>query len=101
VPNIRLETINVDFVVKLYESVGFNMIITVVDSVSKRAHFILIHTIVTIEDAAKLFLYYIWKLYCLHNCIIFKRELQIIVLFTKELYYLLRVKIAIFIAWHP
>jgi len=35
------------------------MIITVVDSVSKKAHFILIHTMVTTEGAARLSLYYI------------------------------------------
>jgi len=77
------------------------MIITVVDLVSKRAHFILIHTMVTTEDAAKPFLYYIWKLYCLSNYIISNKGLQFIILFTKELYYLLRVEIAMFIAWYP
>ncbi len=77
------------------------MIIIVVDSVFKKVHFILTQTMVTTEGATRLFLYYIWKLHCLPNCIISNRKLQFIILFTKELYCLLRVEIAMFIAWYP
>ena len=48
-----------DFVVKLLESLGFDVIMTVVDSVFKRAYFIPIHTTVTMEGIARLFLHYI------------------------------------------
>jgi len=39
----------------------------VVDSVSKKAHFVLTYITVTIEDATRLFLYHVWKLYDLSN----------------------------------
>ena len=43
ISNARQKTINVDFTVKLPESIGFNVVIIVVDSVFKRAHFISTH----------------------------------------------------------
>jgi len=56
-PNLRWDTLSVDFVVKLSLSSGHNAVITVVDSVSKQAHFIPTHTTVTAEGAARLFLH--------------------------------------------
>jgi len=49
--------LSVDFVVELPLSSGHNTVMTVVDSVSKQAHFIPTHTMVTAEGAARLFLY--------------------------------------------
>jgi len=49
--------LSVDFVVELPLSSGHDAVMTVVDSVSKRAHFILTHMTVTAEGAARLFLY--------------------------------------------
>jgi len=37
----------------------FDVVITVIDAVSKRTHFILTHTTITAKDVARLFLYYI------------------------------------------
>jgi len=51
----------------------FNIIITVVDSVSKKAYFISTYTIVIIKDMTRFFLYYVWKLYGLSNYIISNR----------------------------
>ena len=48
-----------DFVVKLSTSSGFNAVMTIVDSVSKRAHFLPTYTMVTIEGAVRFFLYHI------------------------------------------
>jgi len=53
----RWDMLSVDFVVELPLSSGHNAVITVVDSVSKRAHFILTHTTVTVEGTAQLFLH--------------------------------------------
>ena len=62
---------------------------TVMDSVSKRVYFIPIHTMVTVEGAARLFLHYIWKLHGLLKCIVLDCGPQFVASFTKELYRLL------------
>ena len=57
IPDSRWDTLSVDFVVELPLSSGHDMVITVVDSVSKWVHFIPMHTTVTVEGAAQLFLH--------------------------------------------
>jgi len=91
----------VDFVVELPLSSGYDAVMTVVDSVSKRAHFILTHTTVTAEGAARLFLHQVWKLHGLPTCIVSDRGPQFVAYFTKELYRLLEIKLASSTAWHP
>jgi len=46
------DTLSVDFVVKLPESSGHDAVMTVVDAVSKRVHFIPTHIMVIAEKAA-------------------------------------------------
>ena len=48
---------------ELLESIGFDIVMTVVNSVSKRVHFIPSYIAVMIKDIARLFLYYMEKLY--------------------------------------
>jgi len=88
-------------VVELLESSGHNAVMTVVDAVSKRVHFIPMHTTVTAEGAARLFLYYIWKLHSLPKHVVSNRGPQFVALFTKELYRLLGIRISSSTAWHP
>jgi len=89
VPDARWDTLSVNFVVKLLESSGHNAVMTVVDSISKRVHFVPTHTTVTAEGAARLFLHYIWKLHSLLKRVVSDRRPQFVALFTKELYRLL------------
>ena len=81
--------LSVNFVVKLLEFSRHDAVMTVVDSVSKRVHFIPTHTTVTAEGAARLFLHHVWKLYGLPKCVVSDRRPQFVALFTKELYRLL------------
>ena len=74
---------------------------TVVDAVSKRVHFIPMHTMVTVEGAARLFLHYVWKLHSLLKCVVSDHRPQFVALFTKELYRLLGIRISSSTAWHP
>ena len=81
--------LSVNFMVKLLESSGDDAIMTIMDSVSKRVHFVPIHTMVTAEGVAKLFLYYVWKLHGLLKHVISDCGPQFMASFTKELYRLL------------
>ena len=85
--------LSVDFVMELPLSSGHNTVMTVVDSVSKQAHFILIHMTVMAEGAARLFLHQVWKLHSLPMCIVLDRGPQFVAHFTRELYYLLGIKL--------
>jgi len=91
----------VDFVVELPLSSGHDTVMTVVDSVSKQAHFIPMHMTVTAEGAARLFLYQVWKLHGLLKCVVSDRGPQFVARFTRELYRLLEIKLASSTAWHP
>jgi len=92
--------LSVDFVVELPLSSEHDAVMTVMDSVSKRAHFIPMHTTVTVEGVARLFLHQVWKLHGLPKCIISDRRPQFVACFTRELYRLLGIKLVSFMAWH-
>jgi len=92
--------LSVDFVVKLPESSGHDAIMTIMDSISKRVHFILMHTTVTAEGAARLFLHHVWKLYGLPKHIVSDRGPQFVASFTKKLYRLLGIQLSSSTAWH-
>jgi len=84
----------VDFVVELPLSSRYNTVMTVVNSMSKRVHFIPTHTTVTAEGAARLFLHQVWKLHSLPKCVILDHRPQFVARFTQELYRLLEIKLA-------
>ena len=90
-----------DFVVELPLSSGHDVVMTVVDLVLKRAHFILTHMTVMVEGAARLFLYQVWKLHGLLTYIVSDHGSQFVARFTRELYRLLGIKLVSFTAWHP
>jgi len=92
--------LSVDFVVELPLS-GHDTVMMVVDSVLKRAYFIPTHTTVTVEGAARLFLYQVWKLHGLLKRVISDRGPQFIAHFTRELYCLLGIKLASSTTWYP
>jgi len=97
----RWDTLSVDFIVELPLSSGHDAVMTVVDSVSKRAHFIPTHTTVIAEGAARLFLHQVWKLHGLPTCVVSDCGPQFVARFTRELYHLLEIKLASSMAWHP
>jgi len=101
VPDTQWNTLSVDFVVELPESSGHDAVMTVVDSVFKRVHFVPTHTTVTVEGAARLFLHHVWKLYGLPKCVVSDRRPQFVASFTKELYRLLGIRLSCSTAWHP
>jgi len=93
--------LSVDFMVKLLESSGHDAVMTVVDFISKRVHFVPMHTTVTAEEVARLFLHYIWKLHGLPKRVVSDRGPQFVASFTKELYRLLGIQLSSSTAWHP
>ena len=63
VPDEQWDTLSINFVIELLDSFGHDAVMTVMDSVSKRVHFVPMYTTVTVEGAVRLFLHYVWKLH--------------------------------------
>jgi len=101
VPDAQWDTLSVDFMVELLESSGHDTVMTIVDSVSKRVHFVPMHTTVTAEGAARLFFHHVWKLHGLPKRVVSDRGPQFIASFTKKLYRLLGIRLSSSTAWHP
>ena len=91
---------SVDFIVELPESGGYNMIMVVVDSVGKRAHFMETVTTITAAGTANLYLCHVWKHHRLSCKVISNQGAHFIVEFMKELYQLLGIKIGASMVYH-
>jgi Integrase zinc binding domain len=101
IPDTPWHTISVDFIVELPESEGKDAIMVVVNSVTKRAHFMDTVTTLSAAGTPRLYVQHIWKHHGLPEKALLDRGPQFIAEFMKELYQLLGVKLAATTACHP
>jgi len=80
------DTISVDFIVELPQSAGHYSIMVIVDSITKRTHFVSTVTTISATGAAHLFLNHVWKHHGLPRKVISDRGPQFVAEFTWELY---------------
>jgi hypothetical protein len=73
----------------------------VINSVTKRMHFIPTHTTITAEGAACLYLREVWKHHGTPQVVLSDRGSQFTAGFTRELYKLLGIELATSMAYHP
>ena len=73
----------------------------VVDSLTKRAHFVPTVTTVTAARTAGLYLHHVWRHHGLPLRVVSDRGPQFISEFTRELYKALGIKLAATTAYHP
>ena len=90
-----------DFIVELPESAGHDAIMVVVDSVTKRAHFIPTLTTTSAAGTARLFVQHVWKHHGLPRKVVSDRGPQFVAEFTRELYRILGIRLAATTAYHP
>ena len=100
IPEEWWKVVSVDFVVELPESNGYDAVMCVVESMTKRAHFISTHTTVSALGAARLSLHNVWKLHGLLSIVVSDHGGQFVAQFTRELYQLLGIKVATSTAYH-
>jgi hypothetical protein len=100
-PEAPWDTISVDFIVKLPESHGYDAIMCIVDSLTKHTHFIPTHTTINAEGTTLLFFKEVWKHPGTPRVVVSDREPQFVAAFTRELYKLLGIKLAMSTAYHP
>jgi hypothetical protein len=98
VPNKPWNMVSVDFISKLPEVNGKDCVMVVVDSVTKRSHFIDTVTTISAVGSARLYVKHVWK----HpGKVVSDRGPQFVAEFTRELYRLLGIKLAATTAYHP
>ena len=85
---------------ELPEAHGYDVVMNVVDSVSKRAHFIPTTTMITALGAARLYMTHVWKLHGLPRQVVSDRGPQFVADLTRELYWLLGIKLAVTTAYY-
>jgi hypothetical protein len=88
-----------DFIVELPESHGYDAIMCVIDSLTKCTHFIPTHTTINTEGMALLFLKEVWKHHGTPRVVVSDRGPQFVAAFTRELYKLLGIKLAMSTAY--
>ena len=96
-----ISTVSIDFIVELPESSGHDAIMVVVDSFTKRSHFVPTFTTLSAAGTARLFIQHVWKLHGIPRKVVSDRGLQFVAEFTRELYHILRIKIVATTAYHP
>src|SRR6266516_7376218 len=101
VPEEWWEVVSMDFVVELPESNGYDAVMCVIESMTKCAHFISTHMMVSALGAARLYLHNVWKLHGLLSIVVSDHSGQFVAQFTRELYQLLGIKVATSTAYHP
>jgi hypothetical protein len=100
-PEAPSDTISVDLIVELLESHGYVAIMCVIDSLTKHTHFIPMHTTINVEGTALLFLKEVWKHHGTPRVVVSDRGPQFVTGFTRKLYKLLGIKLAMSTAYHP
>jgi transposase InsO family protein len=76
------------------------MIMVVIDSVTKWAHFIPTHTTLNAEGAVRLYLKEVWKHHSLPRVVLSDRGSQFIAESTCEVYWWLGIKLVTSMAYH-
>ena len=101
IPDSPWDTVSIDFIVELPESNVKDTIMVVIDSVTKHSHFVSTTTTLTAIGTAQVYLHHIWKHHRLPKKVVLDRGPQFVAEFMKELYRLLRVKLAATTTYHP
>lgn len=101
VPSGRWERVSVDFIVELPDAHGYDAVMVVVDTVTKRPHFLPTHTTVSADGAARLYYQHVWKLHGLPLQWLHDRGSVFISEFMTELNRLLGIETRASTAYHP
>jgi len=100
IPENHWDTVSINFISELPKLHGYDAIMVVVNSTSKRGHFIPTHTTVTALGSAQLYLQHVWKLHGLLLSVLSNQGPQFVSQFMHELYFLLGIKVTASTAYH-
>jgi hypothetical protein len=102
VPNLKFESISMDFIVGLPKTqAGFDNILVVVDRLTKIVHFIPTVSTVTASGVAELFMRNVFKFHGMPSEIISDRDRKFVSEFWTTLFKMCGTKIKLSTAYHP
>lgn len=101
IPPFPWHTVSLDFVEGLPKSNGFDVILVVIDKLTKYAHFLLLKHPFTVAQVAQVFLDGIYKMHCLPHCIISDRDKVFTSALWQELFKLTDTQLMMSSAYHP
>src|SRR6202522_1204988 len=101
VPEAPWDVVSVDFISELPEANGKDCVMVVVDSVTKRSHFVDTNTTISASGSARLYVKHVWKHHGLPGKMLSDRGPQFVAEFTRELYRLLGINLAATTAYPP
>lgn len=101
IPNRTWEVVSMDFIEGLPSAQGKNVILVVVDKLSKYAHFLPLKHPYTAASVAGVYLSAVYKLHGMPVAIISDRDPVFTSLFWQELFKKCRVKLQMSTAYHP
>ena len=100
IPERSWQHILVDFITKLPMSKGHNSILVVCDRFSKMSHFVVTTEKIMVEELARLFRDYVWKLHGLLKSVISDRGLQFAAGLMRELNKMLGIETKLSMAYY-
>jgi hypothetical protein len=101
IPDGIWKDISMDFVEGLPKSQGYNVILVVVDRLTKYAHFIAIKHPYTAATVAKLFMENVVKIHGLPQSIVSDRDSVFLSAFWKQLFEVYKVDLKFSTTYHP
>lgn len=102
IPKNKWESVSMDFITNLPKTnTGKNMILTIVDRLTKMAHFVAMKGTATAEDVAKKFLKHIVRLHGMPTSIVSDRDSKFTSKFWTALLPMLGADLAMSTAFHP
>lgn len=101
IPSQPFEVVTMDFIMDLPVSNGYNAILTIVDKLTKYAHFIPCNTTIGEGGTAKLFHDHIWSKYGLPRQVITDRDARWTGSFWEHLTSLIGIQRSLTTAYHP
>ena len=101
IPTTPWTDVSLDFVEGLPKSQGYEVILVMVDRLTKYSHFVPISHPYSTAKVASLYMHYIFKLYGLLASIVSDRDATFTSLFWSELFRLQGTNLAMSTAYHP